>query len=130
MKITSGLLDDTLNLIQLARETALAKGNEEQANRLSPVVNDLKNLVATSRDPSAAKSTGGLMEQNDFKTLLNAAKVEPAQKSSGPTPAERNKMVMAMSAGNMSDIDIARQLGMTREEVRMIVSVGRKGGAL
>lgn len=39
---------------------------------------------------------------------------------------ERNQMVRAMASGGMSDLDIARQLGMTRQEVRLVVSVQRQ----
>jgi hypothetical protein len=35
-------------------------------------------------------------------------------------------MVLAMSKSNMTDIDIARQLGMTRDEVRMVMNVSQR----
>ena len=34
-------------------------------------------------------------------------------------------MVAAMSAGGMPDVDIARQLGITREEVRLVLTLSR-----
>jgi hypothetical protein len=40
--------------------------------------------------------------------------------------SERNRMVIAMSAGNMREMDIARQLGMTLDEVQMVVSANQK----
>jgi hypothetical protein len=41
----------------------------------------------------------------------------PVKSGSVQMHMERNQMVVAMSAGHMSELDIARQLGMTREEV-------------
>jgi hypothetical protein len=66
--------------------------------------------------------------QSDFKALLDAAKtVNNNQRISTTTNiAERNQMVRAMSGSNMLDVDIARQLGMTREEVRMITSLSSR----
>jgi len=137
-KVTPILLNDTLNLIQLARETALAGGKAEQAKRLTPVVNEMRNLVATARDPQAAAPAAsnhaaspvapppsGLMGQNDFRALL-AASAKPASAGfSAPVAAERNQVVSAMAQGGMSELDIARQMGMTRDEVQMILSIYR-----
>ena len=41
---------------------------------------------------------------------------------------ERNQVVTAMQGGGMSDAEIARQVGMTREEVRMILSLNQSAG--
>jgi hypothetical protein len=132
-KISPTLLNDTLNLVQLARETALAQGKDAQAQRLSPVVKDLRSAVNTSREPQGrtqqTSAPSGMMAQSDFKTLLEAAKKtpSPAKPAQSVNSVERNQMVTAMSAGNMSDVDIARQLGMTREEVHMVLSVSHMG---
>ncbi|MEA4906613.1 MAG: hypothetical protein GYA17_05020 [Chloroflexi bacterium] len=123
-----GLLNDTLNLIQLARETALAQGKQTQASRLTPVVEDLRNVVNTSREQPASSSPTGVMAQDDFRTLLNVSKVSsmPVKSGSVQSSMERNQMVVAMSAGHMSELDIARQLGMTREEVHTVISIHQK----
>jgi hypothetical protein len=42
-----------------------------------------------------------------------------------PQRGERNQIAIAMAAGGMSELDIARQLGMTRDEVHIIVSLNR-----
>jgi hypothetical protein len=39
---------------------------------------------------------------------------------------ERNKVVAAMAEGGMSDLDIARQMGMTRDEIKLILNVHQK----
>jgi len=68
------------------------------------------------------------MAQSDFQKLLDAAKTGSGnQKIPRMTNiAERNQMVRAMTASNMLEVDIARQLGMTREEVRMITSLSAR----
>ena len=45
-KITPDLLNDTLSLIQIARETALAKGSQEQAEQLMAAMDDPDDPVA------------------------------------------------------------------------------------
>ncbi len=126
--IIPGLLHDTLNLVQLARESALVQGKETQANKLSPVVDDLKNIVKTSNEQKSTAVPSGVLAQSDFQKLLDAAKTVPgSQRVSNTTNvAERNQMVRAMAASNMMEMDIARQLGMTREEVRMITSLSAR----
>jgi hypothetical protein len=126
--IIPGLLNDTLSLVQLARETAMAQGKNAQAQKLTPVVDDLKSLVKTSQENLAPVQPGGMMVQSDFKTLLQAANNHNGAQRVMPSQniVERNQMVVAMAAGNMQDIDIARQMGMTREEVRLILSVQGK----
>lgn len=133
-RINPSMLNDTLNLVQLARETALAGGKAEQARRLSPVVDDLRSLVSQSREAQPAKTTNasasGLMAQSDFRTLLAATSKQAAHPAAVPATssasgAERNQIISAMSAGGMSDLDIARQMGIAREEVQMILSIHR-----
>lgn len=126
--IKPGLLNDTFNLVQLARETALVQGKQAQAQKLSPVVENLKGLVQNQQAARPPAQPSGMMAQSDFQTLLNAAKTAPAAQRVMPSNniAERNQMVHAMSSSNMLDVDIARQMGMTREEVRLVLSVGRK----
>jgi transcriptional regulator with GAF, ATPase, and Fis domain len=126
--IIPGLLTDTYNLVQLARESAIVQGKASQASKLTPVVDDLKNLIKTSDQPAAYTKPTGVLGQSDFQKLLDAAKAVPgSQKAVSITNvAERNQMVRAMSASNMPDVDIARQLGMTREEVRMINSLSAR----
>lgn len=139
--ISSGLLRDTYQIVQLARESALAQGKQTEAEKLSPIVDNLKTLVHSTKETGAATASGpinstvkenvpptGMMAQSDFQTLLNAAKSVPAagKTASENHVAERNQMVRSMAAGNMMDVDIARKMGMTREEVRLILSVGTK----
>lgn len=122
-----GLLNDTLNLVSLARETALVMGKNTQAQKLTPVVEELRSVVSTSQKPSTSSEPTGVMAQSDFQTLLSAAKNTTPAERSIPTLAigERNMIVKAMAEGNMPDVDIARQLGMTRDEVRLVINIGK-----
>ena len=130
--ISAVSLHDTYRLIQLARETALVQGKGDQAKRLSPIVDEMKELVKPSAQPTAAPApAGGLLQQSDFQKLLEVSRTRTqdspvmSTQSNVNSVMERNRMVMAMSSANMGDVEIARQMGMTRDEVRMVVSVNR-----
>jgi hypothetical protein len=119
-KIQNSLLNDTYNLVQLARETARLRGSQQQAEKLSPVVDQLKTLVTQQRSVSAAQPTG-ILAQDDFKSLMA---VQKSSSSSNLTDAkERNQVITAMASGGMKDVDIARQMGMPRDEIRMVLNL-------
>lgn len=52
--------------------------------------------------------------------------VEPAMNLS--STLERNRMILAMAAGKMDEIEIARQFGMSREEVRLVLNTRQSRG--
>ena len=119
-------LEDSLYVLQLARETALSQNRHAQAKRMMPVVEEMRGLVASGyqQTPAASPSTG-VMGQSDFKALLNIAQSSPSQSratESVSSVLERNRLIGAMSEANMSEIDIARQFSMSREEVHLIVN--------
>ncbi len=131
-KILSGLLNDTLSLVQLARETALARGKNAQAQRLSPVADELKTLAKTQMAPQPV-ATSSTMLQNDFRTLLSAVgSVTPTPTMPATQPGQtmaandRNRVVLAMASAKTAGIDIARQMGMTLDEVNMVLSANQK----
>jgi hypothetical protein len=147
-------LDDTLHLIQLMRETALAKGRNAQANRLEPVMEEMRGLAQSSQPANPVQPTAkpavqpavapaaGILGQSDFQRLLEVsrssqpAKPQAAQSaraveaSSGANSLaatlERNRLMSAMSAANMSEVDIAKQFGVSRDEVRLVLNVQNK----
>ena len=122
-------LEDSLYVLQLARETALAKNRQAQANRMNPVVEEMRGLVANSYQPQAATPSSGVMGQSDFKALLNVAQSRASQPSSVDSTSsvlERNRLIGAMSEAKMSDVDIARQFSMGREEVQLILSAQQR----
>ncbi|MDT8897665.1 MAG: hypothetical protein ACPLUL_02505 [Thermanaerothrix sp.] len=124
MKVSENLLLDTYHLLQLARETALAQGNAERAERLSPVVNELRNLVIQNREPPSAQPTG-IMSGQDFQTLLSITSRSSSLPVQGSPNQERYQAVLAMAAANMNETDIARHLGMTLEEVRTLLQIAQ-----
>lgn len=128
-KISPTLLNDTLKLVQLARETARMQGSNQQAEKLEPVVEKLQTLVNDKTSKPAASQ--GLMGQSDFQIMLQASQTKPAEQStqtvSSSSIEDRNRMVNAMAAGGMNDVDIARQFGITRDEVRMVINLANLG---
>ena len=122
-------LEDTYTLMQLVRETALAKGRTEQADQLTPVVNEMRSVVSSARTTSSVPASPGVLGQADFKQLLEISqeKVNAAEASQNSVSiTERNRLVKAMASAEMSSLDIARQMGMSREEVDMVVNSSPK----
>jgi hypothetical protein len=122
-------LEDSLYVLQLARETALAKNRQAQADRMNPVVEEMRGLVANSYQTSTATPSRGVMGQADFKALLDVAKSRPSQPTAVEATSsamERNRLIGAMSEASMSDVDIARQFSMSRDEVQLILSAQQK----
>ena len=122
-------LEDSLYVLQLARETALAKNHQAQAQRMMPVVEEMRGLVTNSYQAQTTAPTTGVMGQSDFKTLLDVARTrtnQPATADSTSSVIDRNRLIGAMSEANMSDIDIARQFSISREEVQLILNVPQK----
>lgn len=122
-------LEDTYTLMQLVRETALAKGRTDQAAQLTPVMNEMRELVTTTRTTSSVAASSGVLGQVDFKQLLDLTQDQTNSTSSGDNSvsvSDRNRLVQAMSSAEMSDLDIARQLGMSREEVNLVLNTTQK----
>ena len=130
-KVSPDLLNNTYNLLQLARETALSRGQQSQADRLAPVADDLRELVQNTRQAGHSSSAQqvnpalGVLGQSDFQVLLNAAQSKGNENPAPPSTVERNQVVKAMLSAGMPDMDVARQMGMTRDEVRLISDVNR-----
>jgi hypothetical protein len=122
-------LEDSLYVLQLAREAALAKNRQAQANRMNPVVEEMRGLVTNSYQSQSSTPASGVMGQSDFKALLDVARSrtgQPASVDPVSSAMERNRLIGAMSEANMSDVDIARQFSMGREEVQLILSAQQK----
>jgi transcriptional regulator with GAF, ATPase, and Fis domain len=127
-------LEDTLYLVQLMRETALAQGKQTQASRLNPVMEKMQGLVSdANQTQSTVAPSSGIVGQADFKKLLEVAQtkdqISQAGSNSSNTVTERNRLVTAMADASMSETDIARQLGMTRGEVHLVLNVHQKNQA-
>ena len=122
MKITPDLLKDTLNIITLTREIALEQGNESQAERLAPIESGIRNLITStqiSNNPSR-----GVLAETDFQTLLKT--LQNTSTADARDNAERFRIIEAMIAGGMEAPEIARHIGITREEVDLIIGIGKR----
>lgn len=120
-RISSELLNDTLNMVALAREAARARGGEDQAERLSPMEEGLREVVH-NRNQVVRQEPAGALARDDFKALLAAAQSGPAQQAF-VTQGERHQIAAAMAAGGMNEVDIARHLGISQERVRVILDL-------
>jgi hypothetical protein len=119
-------LEDSLYVIQLARETALAQGRQAQAKRMAPLVEEMRGLVSTPPPSGIIPPSTGVMGQSDFKTLLDVTQSRVNQAPTVDSTAsimDRNRLIGAMSEANMSDVDIARQFSITRDEVQLVLNV-------
>jgi hypothetical protein len=122
-------LEDSLYVIQLARETALAQNRQVQAKRMAPVVEEMRSLVSNPPQSTTIPPSLGVMGQSDFKTLLGVTQSRVNQTQTVESTAsvmDRNRLMGAMSEANMSDVDIARQFSITREEVQLVLNVQQK----
>ena len=121
-------LEDSLYVLQLAREAALAQNRQAQAKRMAPVVEQMQNLAAPAAQVSTPPSTG-VMGQSDFKALLSVTQSrvnQPASADSTASIMERNRLIGAMAEANMTDVDIARQFSITRDEVQLVLELQQK----
>jgi len=125
MSIHFPLLNDTINLFSLAREVALEQGEHEKAERLTTVINQLRQV---SPNNSQVKSSLPKDASNaPMQVRRDSSIVEQSNPSSFGAPSinERNRMILVLSAGGMTDIEIAKQLGITQEEVRIILRLSQ-----
>ncbi len=136
--ITDNLLNDTLKLVQLAKETAQIRGQTKQADLLAPVADNLQTLATSSNQvkagssvssPTKAEPSSEILAQGDFRTLLSIvqnngnAATNPVSNIFSSSSNDRNRVISAMVDGGMSVLDISRQMGMTRDEVQMYISM-------
>jgi len=122
-------LEDSLYVLQLARETALAQNRQAQAKRMMPIVEEMRGLVTSAYQTQTAAPSSGVMGQSDFKALLGVTQSrvnQPLTVDPTTSALERNRLIGAMSEANMSDMDIARQFSMGREEVHLILNTQQK----
>ena len=122
-------LEDSLYVLQLARETALAQNRQTQARRMMPVVEEMRSLVSNPSQSPTIPPSSGVMGQSDFKTLLNVTQSRVNQTQTVDSTAaimDRNRLIGAMSEAKMSEVDIARQFSITRDEVQLVLNVQQK----
>lgn len=127
-KIDNTLLANTLNLMQITRETAKLKGSQTQADRIGPIVEQLDTLVKAEQKNKLTPSDtpSGVMAQSDFAALLQTVKTEQAKPSATTSLNDRNRMIQSMSGGGMNELEIARYMGITRDEVKVVLNLSRQ----
>lgn len=126
MRISNSLLEDTLNLVSLAREEARTRGIDAQAERLTPVVDELRTLVEVKNSTApAAPVASGDLSGSDFQHMLEKLSQGKEAAPLAETPQAKNNVVLAMAGSGMSELDIARYMGVSREEVRLILNAAR-----
>jgi hypothetical protein len=93
------------------------------------VVEGLRQAATTAAQTQRGAATPGLppaaigpLAQGDFQALLAAAQAAPLGLTGAASAGERGSIAAAMAAGGMAEVDIARQLGVTREEVRLMIA--------
>ena len=127
--ISSSMLSQTLNLIQIARETAQIQGPNTQLDSLKPVENQLREIVVqdrTSDFENKSSEPGGILSQYDFSTLLETIKSKNSSFDTINSISDRNRVISAMSSGGMNDLDIARYFGISRDEVNIVLNLQKK----
>ncbi len=128
-RISSSMLSNTLNLVALAREAALASGKPTQAEDLGPAEQGLRAAADTARRPAPATPAldGGLQTLLALRPPTVPTQTAAVTQTGAMTQAaDRLGAAQAMSAGGMSELDIARHLGASREEVQLWLNVGKK----
>ena len=116
------LMSDTLHLMQLAQETARRSGNSQQADKLDPVVNQFKELINREMETTSVETNSSESSQN-FQKILSASNGAQNQRNTQLSLNDRNRMITSLSEGGMSDVQIARELNITRDEVRLVVNL-------
>lgn len=116
------LMNDTLHLMQLAQETARRSGNTQQAEKLDPVVNQFKELINREIEAVSVETNSSESSQN-FQKILSGSNGIQNQRNAQLSLNDRNRMIASLSEGGMSDIQIARELNITRDEVRLVINL-------
>ncbi len=129
-RISSSMLSNTLNLVALAREAALAGGKPVQAQDLAPAEDGLRAAAESARKVVAPSAVAPGFDPG-LQALLALRPNTTSTTTTTAVPgtahaADRLGAAQAMSAGGMSELDIARHLGASREEVQLWLSVGKK----
>lgn len=125
--ISNVTLENTFYLVQLMHETALSKGLKTQVSCLDPIKEKMQNIMVNNvSSQSEPSSSSGIVTQGDFRRLLEISRAkDPAGKDTDSSDKiiERNELIKAMAAGKMPDVEIARLMEITREEVRLVLNI-------
>jgi hypothetical protein len=122
-------LEDTFHMVQLAREAALASGRQAQADALIPLIDQIRNLIASERNAAKPQPANGgaadMFTEPAFQQLIGLNN-QLAAGEPGVSAVDRNQLIQVFAEAGISTLDIARRLEMTREEVNLVIESGRK----
>lgn len=127
---TIELINNTLTLFRLARETAVAHGKTEQVDHFTVVIDGLRKVIETSHGSTSTLPKTEKNIQNNFRTLLATLSSQEPPSAPGSSKLERNQIIVALATSGMEEIEIARKLGMTRDEVLMILQLNNRKNQL
>ncbi len=124
-EISSDMLHNTLQMISLARQSAVNQGENQKAEMIAPVEERLRNIVEPSRIESEVPVSSPVERDAGFQHMLKIK--EQNQTANHPGyDQDRNHIIQSMAAAGMSEVEIARQMGITSEEVEIVVQLGRR----
>jgi len=124
-KVSSEMLNQTLRMISLARQSAVNQGKTNQAEQIAPVENKLRRIVTDQGENGPQRVGSSTLRGGDFQRMLDI-KQQQSTSSSSAYDQDRNGVIQSMASGGMDPLEIARQMGMTREEVDMVIRLGRR----
>ena len=105
------LMNETINLIALARETALNKGDTQRAEKFKPIEEGLREIISRVWKEDNQVKASLFSSYPAIQTLVDVAN-DPSRNGLGRSAAqERNQIVASMSAEGMDELEIARNLG-------------------
>lgn len=132
---STDLLRGTAYLASLARRAALASNDlaaREQALKLTPVTNGLKDLARQTNEVKPASSDAAsppvaAVSAPDFQALMAAAaKKQGSVTALAGDSMDRFEVALSMARGGSNAIEIAKSLGLTRGEVDLILNIANQ----
>lgn len=124
-EISSDMLQNTLQMISLARQSAVNQGQNQKAEMIAPVEERLRKIVEPPRENTGMPAAAPVARDTGFQHLL-AVKAQQQTTPSAGYDQDRNHIIQSMAAAGMSAVEIARQMGITSEEVDIVVQLSRR----
>ncbi len=125
MSIQFPMLNDTINFISLAREVALDHGEKEKAERLTKVISHLQQIIASTSEVKQNSSNQSPIDPKNFSDTLTQIQQITHIPQGINSINERTRAILTMSAGGMTEIEIAKQLGISQEEVSLTLRLSQ-----
>lgn len=124
-KISLEMLNQTVSLLTLAMENAHQQGKDMQADQIASIEGRLRNIASDATVENTLPAHGSVTRDPGFQHLIKISQ-EKSRAEGLAYQEDKNMVIQSMSHGGMSDVEIARQMGMTTEEVALITRLGRR----